>query len=140
MSIRKITPYLMFNGTADKAIKLYERALGTRTEALQRFGDVPGDSPAPEHKDRIMHALLRLGEAEIMISDSRPDDQVPTRGNVHIALDFTDAAEMTQRFDALASGGTVTMPVADTFWGAKFGMLTDAFGIAWMFNCDTKKG
>ena len=60
--------------------------------------------------------------------------------NVHVCLDFDDAAEMTRRFDALAAGGQVNMPLQDTFWGARFGMLTDAYGIRWMFNCNLKHG
>jgi len=52
---------------------------------------------------------------------------------------FDDPADLQRKFDALAAGGKVTMPVQDTFWGAKFGMLTDAFGINWMFNAETRK-
>jgi PhnB protein len=59
---------------------------------------------------------------------------------VHVCLDFDDPAEMGKRFDALASGGEITMPLQDTFWGARFGMLTDSYGIRWMFNCTLRKG
>jgi PhnB protein len=45
---------------------------------------------------------------------------------------------MQKAFDALAKGGSITMPLMDQFWGAKFGMLTDAYGINWMFNCEKK--
>ena len=62
MPIKKLNPYLIFNGTAEKAVKLYESALGAKTEGLMRFGDVPGMNVAPEHKSRVMHALLRIGE------------------------------------------------------------------------------
>jgi histidinol phosphatase-like PHP family hydrolase len=55
------------------------------------------------------------------------------------SLDFDDAADMTKKFEALSAGGGVTMPLQDTFWGARFGMLTDAFGIKWMFNFELKK-
>jgi uncharacterized glyoxalase superfamily protein PhnB len=60
-------------------------------------------------------------------------------GNVQIALDFTELAEMARAFQALASGGKVTLPIQDTFWGAEFGMLTDVYGVRWMFNCELKK-
>jgi PhnB protein len=138
MSIKQLNPYLMFNGTAEQAIKLYETALGATTEGPMRFGDAPGGDPASAHKDRVIHALLHIGGGAIMVSDSMPDNPVPLEGNVHVCLDFDDAAEMTKKFDALAAGGKVTMPLQDTFWGATFGTLTDAFGIQWMFNC-TKK-
>ena len=46
---------------------------------------------------------------------------------------------MAKAFEALAAGGNVTSALRDTFWGAKFGMLTDAYGVSWMFHCDLKK-
>lgn len=139
MPIKQLTPYLNFDGTATKAIALYERALGAKTEHVQRFGEMPGGSPSPENKDRVLHALLRLGETAVMISDTMPGMPLPVGRNVHVCLEFDDVSEMTAKFDALGQGGTITMPLQDTFWGAKFGMLTDAYGISWMFNCTVKK-
>ena len=72
MSIKQLNPYLSFNGTAAKAIQLYESALGGKSEGLMRFGDVPGMNVAPEHQNRVMHARLRIGEGVIMISDTQP--------------------------------------------------------------------
>lgn len=139
MSITKLNPYLNFNGTAAKAIELYERALGAKVEDVKRFGEMPGDAPSPDSKDRVMHAVLKLGDQVIMLSDGRSDMKIPTESNQHLCLDFDDADDMARKFEALAAGGKVTMPLADTFWGAKFGMLTDAYHIQWMFNCDAKK-
>ena len=139
MAIKQLNPYLNFNGTADKAIQLYERALGAKVENAQRFGDVPGMNFPTEHKNRVMHAVLRIGTGMLMLSDTMPDQPAASGGNVHITLDFDDPGEMTKKFDALAAGGKVTMPLGDTFWGAQFGVLTDAFGIPWMFNCTLKK-
>jgi len=140
MSIKKLNPYLNFNGTAAKAIELYERALGAKVENMMRFGDVPGNAASPDTKDRVMHAVLKLGDQQIMLSDGRPDMKIPSESNQHLCLDFDDADDMARKFEALAAGGKVTMPLADTFWGAKFGMLTDAYHIQWMFNCETRKG
>jgi len=135
MAIKQLNPYLNFGGNAAQAIAFYEKALGAKTETSQTFGDVPGMPAAAENKDRIMHALLKLGAGTIMISDGPPGLPSPTDSNVHVTLDFEDAGEMQQRFDALSAGGTVTMPLQDTFWGARFGMLKDKFNISWMFNC-----
>jgi PhnB protein len=135
MAITQLNPYLHFDGTAKEAIKLYERALGAKTERVQHFGDVPGMPVAPEHKNRVMHALLQLGPGTIMLCDTQPGTPFTAQGNVHICLNFDDAADMSVKFQALAQGGTVTMPLQDTFWGATFGMLTDAYGVRWMFNC-----
>jgi PhnB protein len=137
MPIKSLNPYLILNGTANSAIAHYERALGAKAEHIQRFGDMSKDSKTPE---RVIHAFVRLGDGGvIMISDNRPEDPFTAGGSAHVCLDFDDAAEMAARFDALAAGGKVTMPLQDTFWGAKFGTLTDAYGVQWMFNCTTKK-
>jgi PhnB protein len=138
MAIKQLNPYLIFDGTAGEAIKLYETALGAKTESVSHFSDVPGGEAKPETKDRVVHALLRVGAGTLMISDNRPEDPPALAGNVHVCLDFEDAADMETKFTALAVGGKIAMPPQDTFWGARFGMLTDAFGIQWMLNCTTK--
>jgi PhnB protein len=139
MAIRRLNPYLNFDGTAAKAIGLYEKALGAKPERVQRFGDVAGMNVAPENKDRIMHAELHIGAGVVMLSDGMPGVPIPTDSNTHVTLDFDDPGEMAGRFEALAAGGTITMPLQDTFWGARFGMLKDVYGINWMFNAELKK-
>jgi PhnB protein len=139
MPIKNLNPYLNFDGTAAKAIQLYERALGAKVEFVQHFGDAKGMPVSPEAKDRVLHASLRIGEGVIMLSDTMPGMTRSTGDNIHVSLTCEDVADTTLKFEALAAGGKVTMPLADTFWGARFGMLTDAFGINWMFNCELKK-
>lgn len=137
MSITSMNPYLNFEGTAEQAIKLYERALGARVELMQRFGEMSKESKTPE---RIMHARLVIGGNLVMISDCMPGQRLSAGGSTSICLHFDDVNELLQRFDALAAGGTVTMAPHDTFWGAKFGTLTDAYGVQWMLNCMTTHG
>jgi PhnB protein len=139
MAIRKISPYLNFDGNAEQAIKLYENVLGAKVETLSRFGDMPDSKATPDAKNRVLHALLRVGADAIMVSDTMPGMPFAVGTNVHLSLDFADVADMTSKFEALANGGQVAMPLQDTFWGARFGMLTDPFGIHWMFNCEQKK-
>lgn len=143
MAIRQVNPYLNFEGSAAKAIALYEKALGAKAENVMRFGDAPPMPGAPplsaEAKQRILHAVLKVGSGVVMVSDGPPGRPVTMGDNNHISLDFSDAKEMQKAFDTLAKGGKVTMPLGDQFWGAKFGMLTDPFGINWMFNHDPKK-
>lgn len=140
MSIQQLNPYLNFDGTAEKAIALYERALGAKVEHMQRFSDMPGAKPAPEAASRVMHAMLRIGAGTVMISDTQPGMPFTVGNNVYVCLDFDDGADMAKKFDALAAGGKVEMPLQDTFWGAKFGMLQDAYGIRWMFNHTLNRG
>jgi PhnB protein len=138
MAIKNLNPYLNFPGTAAKAIALYESVFATKAEQVSRFGDTPGVDVGPEHKDRIMHARIHVGPGVVMMSDTPPGMPVANESNTHVCLDFDDATDMRKKFEALADGGQVTMPVQDTFWGATFGMLTDRFGIRWMFNCEKK--
>ena len=132
MSIKKLNPYLNFNGTAAKAIKLYEAALGAKVENMMPWADAPGAPPNPETKDRVMHAALRIGDGAVMLSDSQPGAPVTAGSNMHVTLDFDDATDMARKFEALSAGGKVTMPLGKTFFSPKFGMVQDKFGVGWM--------
>jgi PhnB protein len=138
MPIKSLSPYLNFNGNAGQAIKHYESALGAKADNIMRFGEMAGPDAPQEIKDRVMHCVLRIGPGVLMISDGRPGTQVPPGGNSHVNLDFDNLDEMGKAFQALSAGGEVTMPLADMFWGARWGTLTDAYGIQWMFNCEKK--
>lgn len=138
MGVQKIEPYLMFDGTAESAIRLYQKALGAEVQGeVMRFKDVPSSegAPDPSFAQRVMHARLRIGKDYIMLSDGMPGEPPPKVTNVHVCLSCDDEAEMAKQFEALAEGGQVTMPLQDAFWGDRFGMLKDAFGIHWMFSC-----
>jgi len=135
MAITQINAYLNTNGDGLEAVKLYERVLGAKIESLQTFADIPGPPPAPEDKNRVMHAVLHIGPGLVMLSDGPKNRTIPKDSNAHVCLAFDDADDMAKKFEGLAAGGTVTMPLQDTFWGARFGMLVDRHGIHWMFNC-----
>ena len=105
MAIKKLNPYLNFNGTAAKAIKLYEKALDAKTENVMPWTSPEGQPPTPETKDRIMHAVLHIGDGVVMVSDAPPGIPVTAGNNMHVTLDFDDAADMARRFDALSAGG-----------------------------------
>ena len=142
MSIQRATPYLFFNGDAAEAIAHYSRTLGAEARGVMRYADMPADvgTAKPEDAPRVMHAMLRVGEATLFVSDI-PHDRPPSprQSNVEIALDFDDqapghVADMDAKFAALAEGGSVTMALHDAFWGGRFGALVDKFGIRWMFT------
>ncbi|MCF3111425.1 glyoxalase/bleomycin resistance/extradiol dioxygenase family protein [Niabella sp. CC-SYL272] len=138
--MQAITPYLNFNGDAAAALDFYTQALGGQVVHRQTFGDTQADYPSPEsHQDKIMHALFNAGELNFMVSDCPPGVSVTAGSNMSLALNFTDEETIVNTFNAMAAGGTITMPLQDTFWGAKFGMITDRFGISWMFNYDKPK-
>lgn len=134
MAVKTLNPYLGFNGTAAKAIQFYEKALGARTEHVMRWSDGPPEMKVPpEARDRIMHAELTIGGGKLMASDAPPHMPSPSDSNITVCLELDDNDDMKRKFDALAAGGQVVMPIHDAFWGATFGMLKDVYGIRWMF-------
>jgi PhnB protein len=130
-----ITPYLNFNGNAAEALAFYSKALDGKILHQQTFGESP--MPSTEAmKDKIMHAAFQADKLMLMVSDCPPEMSVTSGTNISLSLNFTDVASIDKTFAALSQGGKVTMELQDTFWGARFGMLADRFGINWMFNHD----
>jgi len=135
--MKDLTAYLNFDGNCRQAMKFYERCLGGELH-LMPFSEVPGDHPK-EAKDRIMHARLAKGSASLMASDTMPGMPFTQGNNVSLAIGCESLQEIEKLFAALGENGKVTMPLQDTFWGARFGMLIDQFGIHWMFNFEKPK-
>ena len=133
-----IIPYLTFNGKAAEALDFYAKALHGNIESKQTFADAKMET-AEEFKNNILHAVLKAGDLTMMFSDSGNKDEVTSGTNLSLSLNFNVLEEMEKTFEALSQGGKITMPLQDTFWGARFGMLTDKFGFHWMFNHDLKK-
>ena len=127
-----INPYLNFDGNTREAMQFYARVLGADLQ-IQSFADV-GMVDKPEMKDRIMHASLKKSDVVIMASDTMPGMTFVQGNNVWININCESDEEIERFFKALGEGGTVMMPLADQFWGAKFGMLKDRYSIHWMFN------
>ena len=134
-----ITPYLSFNGNAAEALAFYSKALDGKILYQQTFDESPVPS-SDEMKDKIMHATFQADKLTLMVSDCPPEMAVSSGSNISLSLNFTDEASIDKTFAALSEGSKITMELQDTFWGAKFGMLTDPFGINWMFNYDKPKG
>ena len=131
----QVSPYLMFNGQAEAAMNFYADVLGGQVTSIQRFGDAP--MPADESiKNQVMHATVQAGDIHIMASDSGGKQEIRFGDNVHLSVNCASEEEINRVFAAMADGGEVTMPLDNTFWGARFGMLKDKFGVCWMFNWD----
>ena len=134
-TVEAIIPYLNFNGNAREALSFYESALNGTISQLGTFGEAPM-AQEESMKDKILHAILEAGSLKFMVSDCPPGTTVKSGDQVSLSLNFTEAQELETVFTALSAGGTVTMPLQDTFWGARFGMAQDKFGVHWMFNHD----
>ena len=134
----KLTPYIHFQGNAEEAMNFYAKALGGTISELKRYGESP--MPADEdYKDKVLHGRLKVGENLIMISDTFKGNKVSTDGNIQLSVEITEVDKIDEVFNKMAEGGNVTMPLQDTFWGARFGMLKDKYGVSWMFNYELKK-
>lgn len=126
------TPYLMFGGTCRAAFTRYQEIFGGELELLGT-ADLPADESAPAGaEDIVMHAALMVGDALLMASDD--PDATGDMNRSLISYDVDDADEAHRIFDALAEGGTVNMPLSETFWSPLFGMCTDPFGVHWMIG------
>lgn len=139
-----INAYLTFNGNCEEAFELYKNVFGGSFEQMSRFKEMPGSEnnhTAAEDAEKIMHVSFPINkETTLMGSDiSKAFGQTFILGNnISLAVNAHSIEEADKIFKGLADGGTTTMPLADTFWGAYFGMCTDKFGVNWMVNHDAK--
>lgn len=131
----QINAYLNFNGNCRDAMTFYQACLGGEL-SLQTVGESPmaGNMPA-EAKDRIMHASLIKGGLVLMGSDMM-GAELKSGNQITLSINCSNEEEINTFFANLSAGGQIQDPVADMFWGAKFGALIDKFGISWIVNYD----
>jgi PhnB protein len=119
-------------------MEFYRSALGAEVEMLSRFKDAPDPGMAqPGMEEKVMHASFRIGETMLMASDGRCEGE-PRFEGFSLSIVVPDEAAAERAFNALAEGGKVEMPLAETFWAPKFGMLEDRFGVGWMISVQHK--
>ncbi|PHN02283.1 VOC family protein [Flavilitoribacter nigricans] len=139
-----INVYLTFNGNCEEAFNFYRSNFGGEFGHVGRFQEMPpqeGMPPLPEdHLDRIMHISLPISEeTTLMGSDTGGEwaKNFQAGNNFSVSINTDSKTEAERLFKGLSEGGTVTMPLADTFWGDYFGSFTDKFGINWMVSFAT---
>jgi len=128
-----LSPYLSFRDNAREAMEFYRSVFGGKLEqnTFKEFG-VSSD---PSEDDKIMHSVLVADNGITFMAADTPAGMEHTPGStLSMALAGDDEAELSEYFARLAAGGTVTMPLGDAPWGAKFGALRDRFGVDWMVN------
>jgi PhnB protein len=127
--------YLNFDGNCREAMTFYGRCLAGEPNFTPFSAGPPEVSAqAKNAPDRILHAELTSEPVVLMASDTLPGMDFQQGNNFSICLDCESQAEMDKVFTALSENGEVTMPIHDAFWGGRFGMLTDQYGISWMFS------
>jgi PhnB protein len=129
-----VKPYITFPGNCEEAVAFYQQALGAELLFMQKVGDSPMADMGPA--DKVMHCTLRLGDTHIMASDNLSPMPTNVGNNISLAVGSDDIPAAEKMFDAIAEGGHIIMPMGETYWAERFGMVTDKFGIHWMFNCE----
>jgi PhnB protein len=127
-----IQPYLFFDGRCEEAIDFYRRTIDAKVTQVTRFKDVPNAcSPGKQHDDKVMHASIQIGGATVLASDGECQGK-PNFDGFGLSLNAPNDSETERLFGALSDGGAVRMPLTQTFFASKFGMVKDRFGVTWM--------
>ncbi|MBS1190482.1 MAG: glyoxalase/bleomycin resistance protein/dioxygenase [Rhodocyclaceae bacterium] len=133
----KVVTHLVFPGNCQAALQFYESVLGARIRQLFPYRGSPMESMVPaQMKDKVLHAVLEIGDNILMATDRVGRTGSDGMSGFAITLGVDTPAEAERLLAALAAGGEITMPLQETFWARRFGMLVDRFGVPWMINCD----
>ena len=102
---------------------------------VMTYGESPlAERTPPGFHGRILHATLVSGDQRLTGGDALPESYQKPQGFA-VLLNIDDAGEAERIFGMLAENGVVQMPLVQTIWARRFGMLVDRFGIPWMINC-----
>lgn len=131
--------FVNFNGNCREAVTFYAGVFGLPVPNFMAFGDGPPDpnfSIPDGAKDLVMYTSLKIAGGDVMFSDTWPEMPVVVGSNVSLTLGSTDEAEIRSWFEKLEEGGSVDMPLQETFWSRCYGSLTDKFGVMWQVSHD----
>ncbi len=128
----KLLMYLNYGGNCEQAFRFYEQHLGGKVTMMMTHGQQPNPNEvAPEWKNAILHARMNIGETELLGADIPPDRFQPMR-SAYLSLIVNSIEEAERIYALLADGGQIFMPMQETFFAFRFGMLRDRFGTSWM--------
>ena len=131
----ELNPHLTFNGQCEEAFKFYEQCLAGKIGVMMAYGDSPmAEQTSPGWRKKIVHATVNLGDHRLTGADLPPESYQKPQG-FSVMLNIVDAAEADRIFKALAENGAVHVPIQETFWALRFGMVVDQFGTPWLINC-----
>jgi PhnB protein len=138
----QLNPYLIFNGNCAAAFKFYEKCLGGKIIMMMTHAEAPSEDQARQvpaaWRDKIMHVRMNVGDVALMGSDAPPEFYEEKKG-FSVSLTVDTPADAERIFAALADKGTVRMPMQQTFFASRFGMVVDQFGTPWMINCEAQQ-
>lgn len=131
----QLNPYIAFKGDCEEAINFYKDVLDGEITQFMRFSDAPeGAFQYPDSaKNLVMHCTLVFNDCILLASDNI-GDQMKAGNNFSLSINADDEEQALAIFNSLLDGGVAIMPFDAVFWGGKFGMLIDKFGIQWMVS------
>lgn len=133
-------PYLFFTGTTREAMTRYREILGGRLDIMSSADLPEGEEPPFEVADDfVVHAALTFGDGDLLMASDDPTGDGSGVKGAAVNLTLTGQEDARRIFDALAEGGSVDMPLGETFWSPLFGSCVDRFGVAWMLNVEPEE-
>lgn len=140
----RVCTYLNFSRNTEEAFKFYQSIFGgefTRG-GIARFKDIPPSEGSPpiaeDDKNLVMHIELPIMGGHVLMGTDAPESmgfKVNFGNSMHIMIEPDTREETKQLFEAISTGGQITMELQDMFWGSYYGSCIDKFGVQWMFNC-----
>lgn len=132
-----VTPYLFFSGRCEEALSFYQQCFGGGVLSKQYFKDAPQRIEGAD-PNWIMHAEFEAFGMKLMLSDGVVAREL-SGNNISLALVLDNLDEQARLYDKLSTSGHIMMPLADAFWGGRFGKVEDQFGVRWMLHCELVK-
>lgn len=131
----KMYPYIKFNGTTEVAFNFYKDVFNGNLTDMQKYGDY--DKPEFEKvKNLVVYAALTFENNTISGGDYLPDENVVETSNISLSIEIMEVFILENIFHKHSEGGKILVPLQDSFWGARFGMVQDKFGINRMLSCN----
>ena len=131
----QINAYINFKGNTREAMSFYQECLGGELE-IQTIADSPiAEHMPPEARDGVLHSMLTSGGLVLLASDMVQEGLIEGN-NMSLMVNCDSEEQIDDFFSKLSEGGSITCALGDSFWGSKFGHLTDKFGTRWGLNYD----
>ena len=136
--MKKLDPYLNFNGNTEEVFNFYKSVFGGEFSVLARFGDLPGSEKMPEaDRNKILNVSLPIGDNNVLMGTDileSMNQRITIGDNFSINISMDDEQEIRRLFNGLSEKGQVIMPLSKEDWSPLFGICKDQFGIQWMLN------
>ncbi|MES2377590.1 MAG: VOC family protein [Bacteroidota bacterium] len=141
-----LNPYLVFKDNCEEAFNFYKTVFGGDILFMGRYKDVPAGTRqlfplSPDEK--IMHATLQINAETVLMGNDSAETYERAKGtfinNFFLYISTGDQADAYRIFNELSVDGSITMPIAQTFWSTHYGMVVDKFGIQWKITFDPDK-